>query len=1075
MNRSLERSGSTPLRVLVVGSPEWRRAAAAGLEGEDDDHDRDHEITITASVASRADLDARALDASDCLLTDDRTALSTAAEGGGDDAGGDGDAGATECPIVYVTDPADDPDADSLLAAGAADVLPESTVESPSLLAHRLRRVVGSRRPPIRSDTDRSDGWYRRVMEHSSDLQLVFDESGAVTFVSPAADEIADADAMVDLDAFVHDVHDDDRATLREAFDAVRTDGPGSTSTVEYRYRRGGTDDTWRVHEATLTNRRDDVGGVVASIRDMTAYHYVERELDESFRRVTDGFYALDTEWQFTYVNDRAVDLIGLERSDILGRHVFEVFPEMEGTPFQSESIEAMERQEPRTIERYYEPYDSWVEARLYPSPTGLSVYFRDVTDRVERERQLKARTERLRAVVENVPVILYALDADGTITLAEGRGFEHLESLSVDLVDRSVFDAFDDHPEICADAETLLDGTPTHSTVEFEDRVFEVWGRPILENGTVDRAIGIAVDVTERVRYQEALNAIHEATRQLLTADSTTAACEYIVDIAADALDLETVVYRFDDRENELVPEACSAGLESLVGSPPRIRPTDDVAWRTFVDETAVAFDDLAAADPVHDDVRETAARSGLYVPLGEHGVLVALSPEPGRYDDDTVELTRLFSATAETALDRLDRAQRLRERERQLERQNERLERLNAANQVRQDIEQQLLRADSRAEIEQALCDRIVDLEACSMAWIGDPDPNGDRLQPRAVAGRDRGYLDAVTVPTVDDSAAEPAGRAARTGDPVYVENVAAAVHDGPWRADALSKNFQSVYAIPLVYDEFHYGVLALYGDDRDAFDDPLRATVAELGDSIASTINAINRKNALLGDGITELELELESGSVLSRLAERLDRRIELAGATKRAESTVVFLSLEEPLDDASIDRLLDIDGVASASIVSESTPNSIVHVELTAPYLGAVVDAYGGSVRELVADPGAETTATVTVPDAVEIREVLSEIDRHGFSASMLARRDQPADDARAIEGPGHTALLESLTDRQREVVQTAYYGGFFDWPRETTGEAIAASLDISPPAFHKHIRSAERKVFSRLFDDRTATG
>lgn len=1058
MSRSLERSGSTPIRVLVVGSPEWRRAASAGLED-----DSDHDLTITASVASHADLEEPTLDASDCVLTDDQATLSSI----------DADAA---CPVVYTVDPTsqDDIDVGRLLAAGADEVLATSTVAVPSLLERRLRQVLGEQRSTARETVDRPSEWYRRVMAHSSDLQLVFDESGRVTFVSRSADEIVDSngDAMTTLEEFARGIRSDDRDALRDAFDAVQAAEPGTTETVEYRYQRGTDDnDSWHVHETRLTNRLEDVDGIVASIRDTTEFHSVERELDESFDRITDGFFALGTAWQFTYVNDRAVELIGLDQSEVLGRPILEVFPEMVGTAFQREAIEAMGHQEPRTIERYYEPYESWVEARLYPSPSGLSVYFRDVTARVERERQLQERTEWLQAVVENAPVMLYALESDGEITLAEGRAFDDLESLSSDVVGRSIFDVFDEQSAIRADMETLLDGTPTHSTVRTDDRAFEMWGRPILEGGTVERAIGIAVDVTERVQYRETLNAIHEATRRLLTADSRADACEYIVEIAADVLDLETVFYRFDERDNELVPAAFSAVLESTIGSPPRIRPTDGIAWQTFVSETTSVFDDVGDSDRLHEDM--TNARSALYVPLGEHGVLVALSAEPGQYGDDTVELTRLFTMTAETALDRLGRAHQLRERERELQQQNEHLERLNAANRVRQDLEQQLLLSDSRDEIERGICDRLAELESCSMAWIGDPDPGGNQLQPRTVAGRERGYLEGVTATTVDDSAAEPAGRAARTGEPVSVENVAEAVHDGAWRADALSANFQSAYAVPLVYDDFLYGVLTLYGDDRDAFDDHIRSTLAELGESIAYTIDAVNRKNALLGSGVTEVELEIESDFVLSRLADHLGTRIELEGATARADSTVVFLAVDDTLDDDSMSRALEVDGIGAASIITDGDTDrhTVIQVELTGPYLGAVVGSYGGSIRELVAND--ETRAVITVPDAVEVREVLAEIERRGISTSMVARREEATDTISTPATPVRDSLLEAVTDRQREVVQTAYHGGFFDWPRQSTGEEIAASLEISSPAFHKHIRAAERKLFRQLFDDGVA--
>ena len=47
------------------------------------------------------------------------------------------------------------------------------------------------------------------------------------------------------------------------------------------------------------------------------------------------------------------------------------------------------------------------------------------------------------------------------------------------------------------------------------------------------------------------------------------------------------------------------------------------------------------------------------------------------------------------------------------------------------------------------------------------------------------------------------------------------------------------------------------------------------------------------------------------------------------------------------------------------------------------------------------------------------------------------------------------------------MDAAYHSGFFEWPRDTSGEEVAASLDVSPPTFHQHLRKAERKLFESL--------
>ncbi|WP_436343969.1 PAS domain S-box protein [Natronorubrum sp. FCH18a] len=1051
MNRGLEVPETAQVRVLAVGSSSWLQTATSELE--------DGDFTVDGPFDSGSELDAERLDATDCVLTDEREVLTSL----------------ETSPVVYAIDSAASKSIDQFRADGATDVIVKSTTgeSETELLSHRLRQAAqfaAARRTAARRET-----WYQALLEQSSDLVVVTDADGTVTYVGPSVEGVGGYDPETLLGGHVTEVvHPEDTSTVRAAFEELRERGPEATTSITYRCQHA--NGSWYVHEADLTNRlEDDVGGIVASIRDITEHHQVEQELDDALERVTDAFFALDSEWRFTYVNDRAAALLDTEPAAILGRKIHDQFSELRGTEFQRAAIDAMETQESVTLERYYEPTDGWYNARIYPSSSGISVYFTDVSDRIERERELRERTERLETLVQNVPVVLFVLDADGTITLAEGRGLERIDRPSDDIVGESVFDVFEEYPDVRADSRAALEGETVHSSVRLEGRVFESWYRPIVDDGSTDRVIGIAVDVTERAQYQDALNALHEATSHLLTVESKQAACEYMVDVAADVLDIESVVYRFDDQHNELLPAAYSQQFESTFGRPPRVRPDQSSVWQTFVSGTPSRLHDTREADRCCEAA--VTARSGLYVPIGEHGTLVALDPEPARYDDDTFELAQLFATTAEAALDRITRTRRLHGRERELQQQNIHLERLNAASQVRQDIEQLLLMADSQSEIERGICDRLADLEACSFAWIGEPDPSGNQLGTQAQAGREREYLDAVSVTTVDDSAAEPTGRSARTQTPTYVENVADSIRDGTWRVEALSRSYQSVYAVPLVYDGFLYGVLSIYGDDRDAFDDPLRETLAELGETIAYAIDAVKRKAALRDDDVStaEVELELTGESLLCRLADRLGTRVAFEGATIREDGPpIVFAVTDTAVSPDQTADLAELDGIHNVTVIAETEDETLLQLQCTEPFFGTVVDAHGGTLRSFVTDEST-TRAIVDVPESIEIRELLSGLNRRGFSASMVARREQATADRSTIDAAARNSLLEQLTDRQQEVVQTAYHGGFFEWPRQTNGEELADSLDISSPAFHKHVRAVEQKLFTTLFDETLLRG
>ena len=113
--------------------------------------------------------------------------------------------------------------------------------------------------------------------------------------------------------------------------------------------------------------------------------------------RISDGFVALDTDWRYTYVNQRAADLFGRQPEHLVGRHIWTVFPEGIGQPFQLAYERAMSEQVFIRMENYYEPWDRWFENRIYPSPNGLSIFFHEITERKHAEQDAHESAELLK------------------------------------------------------------------------------------------------------------------------------------------------------------------------------------------------------------------------------------------------------------------------------------------------------------------------------------------------------------------------------------------------------------------------------------------------------------------------------------------------------------------------------------------------------------------------------------------------------------------------------------------------------------------------------------------------------
>ncbi len=161
-----------------------------------------------------------------------------------------------------------------------------------------------------------------------------------------------------------------------------------------------------------------------------------------------------------------------------------------------------------------------------------------------------------------------------------------------------------------------------------------------------------------------------------------------------------------------------------------------------------------------------------------------------------------------------------------------------LNSINRTIRKTTQRTVKAEGRSEIERAVCRSLADSDRYLFAWIGRVD--GDRVVPAARAGAGADYVDDITVRT-DGSPAGcgPAGRAARTGEPQATQNIREDPDFEPWRAAAVERGYASAASVPLEFDDTRYGLLNVYAEQADAFDDRELDVLEELGTTVGHAI--------------------------------------------------------------------------------------------------------------------------------------------------------------------------------------------------------------------------------------------
>ena len=404
--------------------------------------------------------------------------------------------------------------------------------------------------------------------------------------------------------------------------------------------------------------------------------------------------------------------------------------------------------------------------------------------------------------------------------------------------------------------------------------------------------------------------------------------------------------------------------------------------------------------------------------------------------------------------------------QREHKIEQQREQLAALNSLHEIVREISDAVIEQSTRSEIEMTVCERLADSESYLFAWIGDVDTATQTVNLRCEAGVE-GYLDGITISVDpdDDRSEGPTGRAFRTGEIQTTQDLDADPRHDPWRAHIEPYGFRSSAAIPIVHEETIYGTLNVYAERPNAFEGQEGEVIAQVGEIIGHAIAAVERKHALMSDDLIELEFRV------SEFFATFDDRAECDGTVSldhviqvAADEFLVYGSATADAANTVADLVEVIPYWESITFTTEDDPAGF-ELRLTEPPILTTITSLGGYVDQAVI---ADDTyrLTIHIAPSVDVRRVL-EVVKRTYPRADLTRRQQitrPRDDPRHIQ----RRLLADLTDRQFAALDAAYHAGFFEWPRERTGEEVAESLDVAPPTFHQHLRKAERKVLDTVF-------
>jgi len=381
-------------------------------------------------------------------------------------------------------------------------------------------------------------------------------------------------------------------------------------------------------------------------------------------------------------------------------------------------------------------------------------------------------------------------------------------------------------------------------------------------------------------------------------------------------------------------------------------------------------------------------------------------------------------------------------------------------------QNVTEELVEAQSRSNVEDAVCEQVAAAETYNFAWVSVPDRAIDSLVATASAGEW----------TVSNAALEldltaehslPAALAYQTGEPHVVtdpELLSTLASESPWLDGA---DLAGIAAIPLVYGETTYGVLSVCTTEASTLNEYEQTVLGAIGRATATAINALERGRLIASDSVTRVEIQTEdTGLFFVDLSARTGASLSYNGAVYRDDGSVLLFFEADVGTDTILEAAADDATIVSVDSLSEYDGNTLFEFVVTDDSLPGLLAERGVRIDSISVVDGV-ATLELELSRESDVRALVEYLQQRYPKTEIISQRrvEQPPSTRRAFVGE----IKNRLTERQLTALRKAHVSGFYEQNRTVTGDTLAESMDIGRATYHQHLRAAERKLVDAFFE------